>query len=67
MTKIKLIVTFLLMQAAFLITSDANASNNATQEILIAGFQASNRHFKCRKQCSTASLVANLSKYPKYD
>lgn len=55
------------INSAFLNISDANASNNATQEILIVGFQASNRDFKCRKQCSTASLVANLSKCPKYD
>lgn len=55
------------MQAGFLTISDANANNNTAQEILVAGFQASNRDFKCRKQCSTASLVANLSKCPKYD
>lgn len=55
------------MQAAFLNIKDANVSNNTVQEILFAGFQASNRDFKCRKQCSTASLVTNLSKCPKYD
>lgn len=39
------------MQAAFLNIRDANARNNTVQEILVGGFQASNRDFKCRKQC----------------